>query len=154
MRNPYYFESLKRLFKYYDIIIEENPREDIVKLFFKKWFEQRGWQQIFPILGYGCDVPDFIIAFEGHRVVVETKGYSNTCHKIQGIIDQVKRYMKYGECVVVLVHSVGLEQQLNRFLTYVSAEYRTKILVLKLLDIYNLPHQLQDFFADNLYKNR
>jgi siroheme synthase (precorrin-2 oxidase/ferrochelatase) len=105
--------------------------------------EQQGIN-LLPRRGFGIDIADFEFSMEGLRIGIEAKGYSKHPHKVQGIIEQIKRYLKHNDLVVLIVHSHGLKSQVKHVMSVVEPRIRRRVILLKIAEINSLFEKIDE----------
>jgi hypothetical protein len=132
-----YWHFLKPLFRRFGIELKSEPTEAQVQHVIKNWLEQHGIS-LLPKRGFGIDIADFEFSWEGLRIAIEAKGHSRHPHDVQKIIEQVKRYLKHNDLVILIVHSPGLMGQIKRLMSVVDPSITGRVILLKINEIDSL----------------
>jgi hypothetical protein len=132
-RNPEWF-FLKPIFARYNLKLHDKPYESLMSQLVKKWLKSQGITTQ-TRHGNGIDVVDFEFVRQGCIIGLELKGHSTAGHRLTKIIDQLKRYERYVDFLVVIVHSSMLRYQIEKILSVVPKKIRQRILVFRLHDL-------------------
>jgi len=138
-----YWHYLKPLFRRYGFELKGPPYEVEIKNVLKKWLKEQDVELV-ERQGQSIDVVDYEFIWRSFHIGLEVKGHSKYPHNLTKIMNQLKRYLKYVELLIVIVHSSGLKSQLDRVLSVVPNKIRLRILLFKLAEINNVFFELEN----------
>jgi len=147
-RIPYWIK-LKPLFKKYGVTLKMEPYEDEVK----KVIE--GWLKDHDIIskkrrGFGIDIPDYEISWNGYNFGIEVKGHSDGRQRtIPKILNQIERYIKLEDFLIVIVHSIALKTHIKSHIEYCPQALKRRILLIQIAEINNLPSKMTELEENN-----
>ena len=142
-----YMPKVKAVFARFGLKLDGAPYENKIHKLVKAWLKTQHFESIPRLCGHGIDIPDFIFWYYGRKIVMEVKGHSKSNHNITKILNQLRRYVKYGDCLVYLTHCPSSKSQVDQIIPYTDKYLRDKLITTTIEQLPNLPLLLDEFFG-------